>query len=693
MTHTDRHIFSGGILEVLNKGFVTLFIWSIDEGWPIQYVSDNVAEILGYDAHELLNEQFSYSQLVHPDDLARIQKEATESIANEEASLQSSYRLITKSGTVRWVKEFSIFQRNASGNLNAIHGYIHDQTDTKHAEESLLVSKLIKQHTREAIMVTDEHGIILSVNPTFCRVTGYTADEILGLRPSIMSSGHHEKKFYQAMWQSINEEGHWQGEILDRRKNGEVYPKWLSIHTAYDEQGCVFRRVAIFSDISKQKQSEELIWRQANFDTITKLPNRQLLTLRLDQEIDRQKQTGKSLALIFLDLDNFKAINDSFGHLTGDELLIQIGNRLTSTLRSIDMVARHSSDEFALLIADLKDQYGIERVAMKVRNAFDHPFHVNGELIYTSACIGITMCPADSNDSWQLMKNAEQAMFFAKNRGRGRYQYFTQPMQLTAERQMKLAKDIRVALQEQQFHLVYQPIIDFADNYISKIEVLIRWNHPEIGNISPVEFISIAEEVGLISDIGDWVFRTAVIQLEQWRNLVKTPLQMSINTSPAQYRDDTNRIKQWINFLEEKSIDASSISLEITESMLMESNSDIESCLLLIRDSGIEVALDDFGTGYSSLSYLKRMSVDFLKIDRSFVQNLEPDSDDLALCEAMIVMAHRLGIRVVAEGIETAQQRDLLHAAGCDYGQGYFFFRPLSQEQMQAELIGNLSVN
>jgi EAL domain-containing protein (putative c-di-GMP-specific phosphodiesterase class I) len=283
-------------------------------------------------------------------------------------------------------------------------------------------------------------------------------------------------------------------------------------------------------------------------------------------------------------------------------------------------------------------------------------------------------------------------MFIAKNSGRGRYQFFTQPMQLTAQRQMKIAKDMRFALRDQQFHLVYQPIIDFSNNQICKVEALIRWKHPQLGDISPVEFISIAEEVGLISDIGDWVFRTAVNQLENWRNLVNKPLQISINTSPAQYRDDTNRINQWISFLEEQSIEASSISLEITESMLMESNSDIESCLLLIRDSGMEVALDDFGTGYSSLSYLKRMSVDFLKIDRSFVQNLAPDSDDLALCEAIIVMAHRLGIRVVAEGIETAQQRDLLYAAGCDYGQGYFFYRPLSQEQMQGELIGNLAV-
>ena len=679
-------LYSGGVLEALHKGFVTLFIWSIEDGWPIKYVSDNVVEILGYDPHQLLSEKFSYSQLVHPDDLARIQKEVSESIANREPSLQSSYRLITKSGTVRWVKELSIFQRNTSGHVISIVGYIHDDTDTKHAEESLIISELIKQHSREAIMVTDEHGIILSVNPTFCRVTGYTQDEILGLRPSIMSSGHHDKKFYQAMWKNINEEGHWQGEILDRRKNGEVYPKWLSIHTAYDEQGCIFRRVAIFSDISKQKQSEELIWRHTNFDTITKLPNKQFLSLRLNQEIVRIKQTKKSLALIYLDLDNFRAINDSFGYLAGDELLFQIAKRLTSTLRTNDIVARHSSGEFVLLIVDLKDQYGIERVAMKVRNAFDHPFQVNGELIYTSACFGITICPEDSNNSEQLMKNAEQAMFFAKRRGKGRYQFFTQSMQFIAERRMKLAKDIRLALQEQQLYLVYQPIIDLEDNSISKIEVLIRWDHPEIGNISPVEFISIAEDIGLISDIGDWVFRNAVIQLENWRNLVKTPLQMSINTSPAQYRDDTNRIKQWVRFLEEHSIETNSISLEITEGMLMESNTDIETCLLLIRDSGIEVALDDFGTGYSSLSYLKRMSIDFLKIDRSFVQNLEPDSDDLALCEAIIAMAHRLGIRVVAEGIETDQQKDLLKAAGCDYGQGYFFYRPLSQEQMHAVL-------
>lgn len=674
------------MLDVLNKGFVTLFVWSTDSGWPIQYVSNNVHELLGYDADYLSEKQVSYAKLIHPEDVHRVQSEVNACLSDKENSFNLYYRLISRSGCVRWVREFSILQKNSLGELTSIHGYIQDQTDQRDAEESSRIAALIRQHSREAIMITDKEGRILSVNPTFTRVTGYQCDEVKGLRPSFLSSGHHDTAFYTAMWNSIHATGHWQGEILDRRKNGEIYPKWLSIHTVYDDQGSVLRRVGIFSDISKQKQSEELIWKQANFDALTGLPNRQLLSLRLKQEINRLKRTGKSLALIFLDLDSFKTINDSLGHLVGDELLIQVGKRLTSTLRTIDMVARFSGDEFALLMTDLKDQYGIERVAMKVRNAFDQPFPVNNELIHITACFGVTLCPEDGKDPWALMKNADQAMFTAKNKGRGRYQFFTEPMQLIAHRNMKLAKDLRAALKGDQFHLVYQPIINFTDNHISKIEALIRWQHPELGDISPVEFISIAEEIGLISDIGDWVFRTAVLELKKWQLVSQKPIQISINTSPAQYQDDIARIHNWLVFLQEHNIDASMVSLEITEGMLMETNSDIENCLLLIRDSGMEVALDDFGTGYSSLSYLKKMSVDALKIDRSFVQNLEPNSDDLALCEAMIVMAHKLGIHVVAEGIETELQRSLLEAAGCDYGQGYWFYRPLTQEQILSEL-------
>ncbi|MFN3882726.1 MAG: putative bifunctional diguanylate cyclase/phosphodiesterase [Nitrincola lacisaponensis] len=684
MSSVTARQYQEKIFELFNEGPVALFIWSVVDGWPVEFVSDNVYELLGYSARDLTQGALSYADLIHPEDLPRVRAEVLQYLSSQAECFEQQYRLRSASGEYRWIKDFTMPDWSAQGELQRIRGYIFDQTDVQEAVETLQLAELVREHSREAIMITDPNGVILSVNPTFTQVTGYTSEEVLGARPSLLSSGYHDADFYRAMWQCLNTDGSWQGEILDRRKNGEVYPKWLSIHTAYDAQGQVFRRIAIFSDISQQKQSEELIWRQANFDTLTSLPNRQLLTLRLEQEIDRQKRSSQGLALVFMDLDGFKEVNDTLGHLVGDELLIEVGKRLESLLRTTDMVSRFSGDQFALLLTGLADQRAVERLIMKLRSAFEVPFQLSDELIYTSVSFGITFCPEDGQDPWQLLKNAEQAMFSAKTSGRGRYQFFTETMQLTAQRRMQLAKDLRRALPEQQLFLEYQPIVSLADDELSKVEALIRWQHPELGLISPAEFIPVAEEIGLISEIGDWVFRTAVAQVEAWQELVNRPFQISINTSPVQYRDDAHRIRHWLSYLRERCLSSQSISLEITEGMLMENTADIEHCLLLIRDAGMEVALDDFGTGYSSLSYLKRMDIDFLKIDRSFVHNLQRDSDDLALCEAMIVMAHRLGIRVVAEGIETAEQKALLKAAQCDYGQGYYFSRPLSAEQIGA---------
>lgn len=674
------------IFELFSGGPVALFVWSSQPGWPVEYVSSSVEALLGYDAAELMQTKQNYADLIHPDDLPHVEAEVTHYLAQKASSFEQSYRLMCRSGCYYTVQDFTMPEWDEQGQLQRIRGYIFYQTESKQVTESLQLAELVSEHSREAIMITDPEGVILSVNPAFTQFTGYESHEVVGGRPSLLSSGYHDAAFYELMWHSLNTQGRWEGEILDRRKNGEVYPKWLSINTAYTSQGKVFRRIAIFSDITRQKQSEELIWRQANYDSLTNLPNRQLLTLRLEQEVSRVTRTGQKLALIFMDLDGFNEINDTLGHRLGDDLLVLVSERLENQVRSSDMVARFGGDQFAILLTGMTDQIGVERFVMKVRRAFELPFELGDEVVFTSVSFGVTFCPEDGCDPWELLKNADQAMFSAKVTGRGRYQFYTETMQLTAQRRMQLAKDLRGALAAQQFFLEYQPIVSLMDDSLSKVEALIRWQHPQLGLVSPAEFIPVAEETGLISEIGDWVFREAVSKSETWQTLLQRPFQISINTSPVQYRDDTHRISGWIEYLRERCLGSKTISLEITEGMLMENSADIENCLLLIRDAGIEVALDDFGTGYSSLAYLKRLDIDFLKIDRSFVRNLHPDSNDLALCEAMIVMAHKLGIQVVAEGIETQQQKALLTSAKCDYGQGYYFSRPLSADHLEAFL-------
>ncbi|WP_052063536.1 putative bifunctional diguanylate cyclase/phosphodiesterase [Nitrincola sp. A-D6] len=685
--------YQHSILDLFSGGPVAIFVWSAQQGWPVEFVSDNIRELLGYDATELIREKLRYTSLIHPDDLPQIEAEVAHYLSIKSSCFEQIYRLKCHSGCYCWVRDFTMPEWDEQGQLLRILGYIFYQNETQQVSETLQLAELVREYAREAIMITNPEGVIISVNPAFTKVTGYDSNEVVGGRPSLLSSGHHDAAFYDAMWHSLNTQGSWEGEIFDRRKNGEVYPKWLSIHTAYTCQGEVFRRIAIFSDITQQKQSEELIWRQANFDSLTNLPNRQLLTLRLEQEINRLSRTSQGLALIFMDLDGFKEINDTLGHKLGDDLLILVGDRLEAQVRSTDMVARFSGDQFALLLTGLTDQVSVEQLVMKVRSAFEQPFELGDEIIFTSVSFGVTFCPEDGRDPWELLKNADQAMFSAKVTGRGRYQFFTETMQLTAQRRMQLAKDLRHALSAKQLFLEYQPIVNLADEQLSKVEALIRWQHPELGLVSPAEFIPVAEETGLISEIGDWVFREAVSQSEAWQSLLQRPFQISINTSPVQYRDDTHRVSGWIDYLRERCLSCKTISLEITEGMLMENSADIENCLLLIRDAGMEVALDDFGTGYSSLSYLKRMDIDFLKIDRSFVMNLQADSDDLALCEAMIVMAHRLGIQVVAEGIETQEQKALLKSAQCDFGQGYFFSRPLSADHLEALFLSNKDTN
>ena len=571
-----------------------------------------------------------------------------------------------------------------------IWSLVEDISERKQAEEEMQLAAMVYRNSSEAMMVTDANGVVITINPAFTELTGYGADEIVGKTPRLLSSGHHDREFYRAMWQKLDSVGYWQGEVWNRRKDGETFAEWLTINTIYREDGRPHRRVALFSDITEKKLNEELIWTQANFDPLTGLANRRMFNDRLAQDIRKAHRSGLPLALLFIDLDHFKEINDILGHDMGDRLLKDVAKRLLGCVRETDTVARLGGDEFTIILNSLDHLESAKQIAEHILDKLTQPFHVEDEILYVSASIGITFYPNDATDIEELRKNADQAMYAAKQQGRNRFSYFMPSMRDIAQHRMRLANDLRVALEQGQFRLYYQPIVDLTDGSVHKAEALLRWMHPVRGLVGPAEFITIAEETGRILDIGDWVFRQAARQVKRCRERYDENFQISVNKSPVQFQNDEMFYTGWLAYLSQLSLPGNSVVIEITESSLLDGKPIVNDKLLMFRDAGIQVAIDDFGTGYSSLAYLKLYDIDYLKIDQSFVRNLSAGSSDLVVCEAIIAMAHKLGMKVIAEGVETEQQRQLLIAADCDFAQGYLFAEPLPADSFEALLSGDM---
>jgi diguanylate cyclase (GGDEF)-like protein/PAS domain S-box-containing protein len=580
--------------------------------------------------------------------------------------------------------------RDAQGKLIGITGISTDITERKKVERALQLSAMVYQAIGEAIMVINAENDIVAVNPAFTQLTGYTEQDAVGQSTELLLSDLNGKDFYDEMRHLLEKTGHWQGRVWNRHKNREAHLEWLRIDTIYDEYGGVKHRIGMFSRITNQKLAEETIWRQANFDLLTGLPNRSMFHDRLEHEIKKASRAGLPLALMFIDLDHFKEVNDTLGHDMGDILLTEAARRLSSCIRQVDTVARLGGDEFTIIMDGLDDRGSVERVARDILTKLAEPFRLKIETVYLSASIGITLYPDDATEVDALLKNADQAMYAAKNQGRNHFNYFTPSMQHAAQARMRMVNDLRGALAGNQFQVVYQPIVELATGGIHKAEALLRWQHPVRGQVNPSDFIPIAEETGMLISIGEWVFEEALQQAARWRRTIDPEFQVSVNMSPVQFRKYYVRHGEWLDHLQNSSLPRQSaareIVVEITEGLLLEASATVIDQLLLFRDKGIQVSIDDFGTGYSSLSYLKKFHIDYLKIDQSFVLKMKADSDDLALCEAIVVMGHKLGLKVIAEGVETKEQRDLLAAAGCDYGQGYLFSSPRSAEALDALL-------
>lgn len=468
--------------------------------------------------------------------------------------------------------------------------------------------------------------------------------------------------------------------------------KWIldrGMVVSRDADGKPERMVGTHADISSLKKSEEVIWQHANFDLLTGLPNRRMFYGRLDQEIQKAKRSGLKVALIFLDLDGFKEVNDTLGHDQGDALLKLTAGRLVECMRGSDAVARLGGDEFVLIMGDVgpADLNHVEIVAQKALGVLTQPFQLAHDLAYISASLGIAIYPDDATTIEDLMKSVDQAMYASKQKGGQCFTYFTARMQQVAQHRMQLSNDLRLAIAQNQLFLEYQPIVELKTGSVYKAEALLRWLHPTRGYISPTEFIPIAEDTRLIQEIGNWVFNEAFKQVMHWRQTLESNFQVAVNKSPVQFNFDEDKAHSWLTLVNQHPSSGQAIVVEITEGLLLDASSEVIQRLKAFQEMGMQVALDDFGTGYSSLSYLKKFEIDYLKIDRSFVANLAEGSDDLILCEAIIMMAHRLGMKVIAEGIETVQQKTLLIRAGCDYGQGFLFAKSLSPKELEAYVL------
>jgi diguanylate cyclase (GGDEF)-like protein/PAS domain S-box-containing protein len=549
--------------------------------------------------------------------------------------------------------------------------------ERRRSEEHLRQAAVVFESTREGVMVTDVDQRIRMVNRAFTQLTGYSESEVIGKKPSLLSSGRHDRNFYAGIWASLNTAGHWQGEIWNRRKSGEVYPELLSISAVKGDSGKVIGYVGVFADISKLKSTEAELEFLAHHDPLTGLPNRLLLLSRLDHGIRVAKREGRQLALLMIDLDRFKDVNDSFGHLMGDELLQQVSARLIRRLRNADTVTRLGGDEFTLLLEDIAYSEDAGGVANEIIASLGEPWRLsNGAELRISASIGISLFPDHGDSAAVLLQHADAALYQAKSEGRGCFRYFSESLTRAARERIGMESRLRQAISRNEFQVFYQPQVDIATGALIGAEALVRWKHAEEGYISPAKFIPVAEATGLIGPIGEWVLEETCRQGKIWAEAELPALTLAVNVSPHQFL--SQNISQTIaKVLAETGFPAERLELELTESALMEREEEAVSTLAYLRAKGIRLAIDDFGTGYSSLAYLKRFPVDVLKIDKSFVDDLPASQDDREIASTIIAIAHTLGLKVLAEGVETPEQLEFLKMQGCDFYQGYLKSPPM----------------
>lgn len=687
--HQQSEVALGAALSRLNNiasrvpGMVYEYRLYPDGRSCFPFASEAIREIYRVSPQDVRDDASPVFSIIHPDDrdalAASIQQSATDL-----TPWRHEFRVRFDEGTVRWLFGNSLPQRLEDGSV-CWHGFITDITEHKQDEYELRIAA-VAFASPNGMMITDRRGVILRVNPSFTRLTGYSAEEAIGQTPALLSSGRQGRVFYQRMWEVLREKGFWQGEIWNKRKNGQIYAELLAITAVVTADRGVSHYVGTFSDITEDLEAAAEIHRLAYYDPLTRLPNRRLLQDRIGQAITATARNGQYGAIFFLDLDNFKALNDTRGHDVGDLLLVEVAQRLQKVVREGDTVARQGGDEFVLLLEDLGDEPNqatelAQQLGDTLREAIDRPFSLKGHDYHCKASIGISLFNAqDSVD--ELFRRADLAMYQAKNAGRNTLRFFDPAMQRALALRSALEAELHQALDLKQLRLFYQPQVDFMGRVIG-VEALLRWQHPLRGLMLPNDFIPLAEATGLILPIGLWVLETACAQLATWATDASTQaLEVAVNVSARQFKQP-DFVAQVRQVLDTSGANPARLKLELTESLVLENVEDTIDKMQVIKRLGVKFSMDDFGTGYSSLSYLAQLPLDQLKIDRSFICNLPGTNKDETIARTIITLGRGLGMNVIAEGVETPAQREFLEAHGCHAFQGYLFSQPLPLDELE----------
>ncbi|WP_295578002.1 EAL domain-containing protein [uncultured Lamprocystis sp.] len=636
-------------------------------------------DLLGYTRPDEL-QSFRFSDLLVPDWLDGVNRLIRDELLVRGFTSECEVELRHRDGHAVPVIAQLIRRRDAEGRTTETWAVMHDLSAQRRAEHSLRLAARVFESSGEAIFITDPDNLILSVNRAFSKLTGYSQEEVIGRNPRLLKSDRHDQAFYQELWESLLGTGHWQGEIWNRRKTGEIYPEWLSITVVHDTQGQVLNYIAIFSDISEAKAATQEIEFLAHYDPLTRLANRRLLEQRVEQLIALAARNKKQLAFLFIDLDRFKVVNDSLGHAAGDAILETVAQRLRATMREVDCLGRLGGDEFVCVLHEVIEPPDAHAAARRLIAVLDEPMQVAGHTLTITSSIGVSLYPGDGADYETLLQHADAAMYSAKKAGRDRFMFFSASMNRGMARERELDNALRRALKLKEFVLHYQPQVAIGSGRIIGMEVLLRWNCAELGPVAPGTFIPVAEESGLIVPIGEWVLHEACRQNAQWQRDGLPAVPIAVNLSALQFRQ-SNLPEIVRGALQATGLAARWLELELTESVIMQDAEHTVASLQLLKEIGTTLAIDDFGTGYSSLSYLKRFTIDKLKIDQSFIKDI-PDDDGDKIVTAIIGLGHALNLKVIAEGVETEEQLGFLRDRHCDEMQGYLYSRPLTAVAM-----------
>jgi diguanylate cyclase (GGDEF)-like protein/PAS domain S-box-containing protein len=653
---------------------VGLAITSPEKGWI--RINDCLCAMLGYSEQEL--HLMTWAELTYPDDLAADVKQFEKLLTNEINGYALEKRFVSHTGKIIPSRLVVRCVRKANGEVDYVMAMVEDITEYKQAEAELRIAATVFE-SQEGMFIADANEIILNVNKAFTQITGYSAAEVIGQTPHILYSERHNKEFYAALWQSIQNTGAWQGEIWNQRKNGDIYPEQLSITAVTGSNNTVTHYVATFSDITERKAMEEYIHRLAFYDALTQLPNRRLLQERLKHGIELNHRTGSQMAVLMMDLDRFKAVNDSLGHAAGDELLQQVAVRVKARLREVDMVARLGGDEFVILLENVSHYEDVAHVAQSIIDTLSQPFRLcQGHEVSIGATIGIGICPHHGSSVETLMDNADAALYHAKDQGRGCFAYFSEALTQKSHERLALESRLRGAVEQQELSLYFQPQIEMSSGRLVGAETLVYWDDSvKSCRIMLKDVIALAEETGVGVTIGEWALRETCKLGRQWLDAGLAIVPLAVNVSPYQFR--SGNIKELVmQILEDTGFPAAYLSLEITETGLMANQEHALSILNSLDEQSVQLAINDFGTGYSSLSRLKYFPIDILKIDKTFIKNIPFSQDDNTITTTIIDMAHHLGFSVLAEGVDTSEQLAFLHLQGCDYYQGYLYSDALS---------------